>query len=71
VIKATNESINRTWPQGVTVIFINNTVFTWLISTATTTLVSKISVETIQTRPLFNTGKRFLSPYSHNQLWPP
>jgi len=36
---------------------IYNTVFTCLDTTATITLVSKISIMTIQTRPLFDTGK--------------
>jgi len=50
----------------VTCIFYMSTVFTWLNAAATITLVSKIGAATIQSRPSFDTGKRFLSHYFHN-----
>jgi len=50
---------------------ISNTILTWLNTTATITLVSKIGMVTIQSRPPFDTGKRFLSHYFCNRLWAP
>jgi len=46
-------------------------VFTWLNAVATITLVSKIDVVTIQSRPPFDTRKQLLSHYFHNRLWAP
>jgi len=47
------------------------TIFIWLSTAATITLVSKIGVATIQSQPPFDTGKQFLSHYFHNRLWAP
>ena len=52
-------------------LIILHTVFTWLNTAATITLVSKIGAAAIQSRPPFDTGKRFLSHYFQNRLWAP
>ena len=45
------------------------TVFTWLNTVVFITLVPKIDVATIQTRPPLDTREQYLSHYFHNQLW--
>jgi len=38
----------------------------WLDAMATITIISKISMATIQTQPLFDAGKQILCPYFRN-----